>query len=135
LFRTAVLQALINSRDGRWSRHSGINRLLIEENRWRAKRFGTAAEFIDLDAQENLTALSFLNGFVTACSEAIGYLDSEWAIEHASMLIASGSSAHRQRVVYSHRVGEGDSRAQALRAVVQSLAIETREGRPVLRLG
>ncbi|MFZ9905770.1 MAG: carboxylate-amine ligase [Steroidobacteraceae bacterium] len=135
LFRTAVLQALINSRDGRLSRHSGIDRLLIEENRWRAKRFGTAAEFIDLGTQENRTAVSFLNGFVTACAEAIGDLDSEWAIEHASMLIASGSSAHRQRAVYLRRVGEGDSGAQAVRAVVQSLATETREGRPALNLG
>lgn len=127
LFRIAVLQELIKYQRGEPSPFSGIDRLLIEENRWRAKRFGMGAEFIDVDTKETCTGSLFLRRFVTSCSDAITELDSEWAVEHASNLVVSGCSAQRQRAVLSRAIGEGVSRALALRAVVQSIVSETLE--------
>jgi carboxylate-amine ligase len=130
LFRVAVLQELIRNTNDRLSLHAGIDRLLIEENLWRAKRFGTSADFIDLETKENCTASQFLTHFVSSCADAIGELDSEWAVEHASRLIVSGCSANRQRAILKRSLGEGFSSTVALRAVVQAIAAETLEGRP-----
>jgi len=128
LFRVAVLQELISNQSGEHSTFSGIDRLLIEENRWRAKRFGMTADFIDIDTKEACTGSQYLNKFIFSCADAIGELDSQWAVEQASHLVISGCSADRQRVVLIRTLDEGMSRATALRAVVRSIARETLEG-------
>jgi len=51
LFRAVVLQECLDVARGDQIRlRDGIERLLIEENRWRAKRFGVRAKWLDVDS-------------------------------------------------------------------------------------
>jgi carboxylate-amine ligase len=103
-----------------------IARLLIEENRWRAKRFGEQASFIDLSTSENLSALQCLDSLVRENADAIAELRAERAVERARRVIVEGSSATRQRRTYALARASGLAHRHALVQVTDTLLSETR---------
>lgn len=103
-----------------------IARLLIEENRWRAKRFGERASFIDLSTSENLSALQCLDSLVRENADAIAELRAERAVERARRVIVEGSSATRQRRIYARARASGLAHRHALVQVTDTLLSETR---------
>ena len=128
LFRLAVRQAVLDARNGAWTARQGIERLLIEENRWRAKRFGTAATFIDAAAQQAVPASATLDALADACRAARSDVDAEGSLAHARQLLATGGSADRQLDVFHRALAAGAAPRRALQRVVDQLIAETHAG-------
>jgi carboxylate-amine ligase len=103
----------------------GIERLLIEENRWRAKRFGVRAKWLDAESGSNIEMSECLLQLARHCESAVAELAAEWAFDHARRIIAEGSSAERQRRIFGAARAEGLTTARALRRLVGALTAET----------
>lgn len=94
---------------------------LIEENKWRAVRYGLGGKLIDFGRQEELPAPVLLRELLEwFIADVIDELGSRNEIEYAYKLLEGGSSADRQLRIYQE-TGE-------LRAVVDHLIAETEAG-------
>lgn len=126
LFRTVVHDRIGAILAGEAVAGVDIERLLIEEDRWQAKRFGVAARFIHPTGTGTSDMDSTLDRFGATCGAALEALDTAWALDHARQIVRSGSSADRQRGVHAEARARGRSERQALREVVDALVAETR---------
>ncbi len=109
--------------NGTWRNHT---RLLIEENRWRAQRYGTEAGQIDFDNRAILPFADVVNNLLALVAEDAAALDCEQEVNHARTILARGTSAAQQMALYRQRRSEGKSRIEALRDVVGWLVETTR---------
>jgi glutamate---cysteine ligase / carboxylate-amine ligase len=103
-------------------------RRLVDENRWRAKRDGTAARLIDETTQTEVPLPELLQHLFRLIEPEAERLDCGFALKRIDSIITRGSSAHSQLRIYNERRAAGDSRSHALRAVVEWL-VETTHGR------
>jgi glutamate---cysteine ligase / carboxylate-amine ligase len=99
--------------------------LLLNENRWRAQRYGLDRGFIDLSREAILTSAELLEDLLELIREDAEYLDCNAEVHHARVILARGSSADRQLALYRQQIARGLSPSQALSAVVDQLIIET----------
>lgn len=119
LFRCLV-RAL--ARDpGLGAQRSAATRRLVDENRWRAARDGTAARFIDEATAEQVPLPQLLARLQRLCTHDIDALDSRSALQPLHGILSGGSSAQRQLAVYDRQRTRGASHVNALRAVVSWL--------------
>jgi len=126
LFRAVVLQECLDVARGDQIRlRDGIERLLIEENRWRAKRFGVRAKWLDVDSGLSIDLVDCLSQLARHCETAVGELQADWAFDHARRMIAEGTSADRQRRIFGEARAAGLTTTRALRRVVDALVQET----------
>jgi carboxylate-amine ligase len=94
---------------------------LIEENKWRAARFGMAGKLIDFGKQRELPATDLIRELLEwFIGDVVDELGSRAEVEYAYRILAEGSSADRQLATYK-RTGD-------LSAVVDQLIAETEEG-------
>lgn len=101
---------------------------LIEENRWRAQRYGVGESLFDFGKGELVafsTLIEELIGLVAAEARLLGC---EREVEHARRIVAEGTSADRQVGVLQNALAAGASRDDAMRAVVDMLVAETVAG-------
>jgi carboxylate-amine ligase len=108
---------------------SPISRRVIEENRWRAKRYGTDAAIIDETtgtARGFVQALEDMLALVAPDAQALG-CDQE--IEHLRSIVRCGTSAHQQLAVYRSGRNHCRARGEALRGVVDWLVDTTESTR------
>lgn len=110
-------------------RHPGLYRSLdagdqavIDENLWRAQRYGFDAGLIDLSSNRLVSVRETLESTLDALSEDIQALDCTAQIERLWAIMAEGSSAHRQLALYREQRSLGRNRTEALQAVVDWLA-------------
>ena len=109
----------------RWRRYA---RLLIEENRWRAHRFGMDEGLIDFGRGEVVPYPHLLDeiiGFIREDAEHFGCVNE---VEHARTIVARGTSAHWQLDTFHKAVAEGADDHEALKRVVDMLVEETLVG-------
>ena len=109
----------------RWRRYA---RLLIEENRWRAHRFGMDEGLIDFGRGEVVPCPDLVDEiieFIREDAEHFGCVDE---VEHARTIVARGTSAHWQLDTFHKAVAEGADEDEALRRVVDMLVKETLVG-------
>jgi carboxylate-amine ligase len=109
----------------RWRQYSN---LLIQENNWRAQRYGVDQSLIDFGrgALSPMAVLAEeLIEIVQVEASAIGALDH---VERLRTIVANGTSADRQRRVYNDAIAGGAEVRDALNAVVDHLVAETVEG-------
>ena len=95
-------------------------RRIIDENRWRAKRFGLQAEFID-ERGNTEPALDQLQRLRALCREDAQALDCTQALASIDDILARGTSAHTQLALYRQQRDGGATRAAALKSVVDWL--------------
>jgi carboxylate-amine ligase len=94
---------------------------LIEENKWRAVRYGLDGKLIDLGQEEELPARHLVRELIEwFIDDVLDELGSRKEVEYAFKILERGTSADRQLARYQKT---GD-----LRSVVDSLIAETREG-------
>ncbi len=94
---------------------------LIEENKWRAVRYGLDGKLIDFGKQEEVPVRDLIRELIEwFIGDVIDELGSRHEIEYAYRILQEGSSADRQLATYQ-RTGD-------LRAVVDQLIQETAEG-------
>lgn len=102
-----------------------LTRRVIEENRWRAKRYGIEAEFINEHGDEPLGFAASLGRMRDLIAEDAEALDSAADIAHLDTILARGTSAHEQLGLFTARRAAGASRLDALIAVVDQVVAAT----------
>ncbi|MCZ6879492.1 MAG: glutamate-cysteine ligase family protein, partial [Gammaproteobacteria bacterium] len=104
------------------------NRMLLNENRWRAMRYSFDQGLLDL-AKGQLVPVPELMAELTELirddAEAIGCLDE---IVRCREIFARGTSAHHQLRVYQDAIDKGAEQHDALCQVVDYLIEETAKG-------
>jgi carboxylate-amine ligase len=94
---------------------------LIEENKWRAVRYGLDGNLIDFGKQAEAPAREMIRELIEwFIGDIADELGSRREIEYALAILENGSSADRQVAVYE--------RTNDLKSVVDSLIAETAEG-------
>ena len=94
---------------------------LIEENKWRAMRYGLDGKLIDFGKQAELPARDLIREMIEwFIGDVMDELGSRKEIEYAYRILDEGTSADRQLATYR--------RTGSLQAVVDQLIAETEEG-------
>ncbi len=118
----AVAQAIIVKLYRLRDRNLGFrryHRALIEENKWRAARWGIEGNLIDFGKRAEVPMRDLAVELLAFIDDVVDDLGSRREVEYVHKIIADGTSAERQVQVYRDT---GD-----LRAVVRSVVEETRE--------
>lgn len=100
---------------------SALTRRLIDENRWRSKRFGLEAQFIDEGDGATRSCAQWLDAALELVAEDARRLDCESALRHLGTIFARGTSAHEQLAIYHTQREAGAGSVDALRGVVDWL--------------
>jgi carboxylate-amine ligase len=103
-------------------------RMLIDENRWRAQRYGTDQGLVDFGRGAIVPYADLLEEILLLIAPDARHFGCEAEVWHARQILARGTSAHRQIKVFDDAIAAGASRAQALSAVVDWLIAETARG-------
>ena len=109
----------------RWRRYVPM---LLNENRWRAQRYGVDEGLIDFGRGEVVPYADLLEEMLSLIAEDAEYFDCVEEVEHARTIVAQGTSAHRQTRVYRQALTDGQSQDEALRAVVDFLIDDSLHG-------
>ena len=94
-------------------------RALIEENKWRASRWGLDGKLIDFGKRKEVPMRELAVELLEFIDDVVDELGSRREVEYVRKILSDGTSAERQVQVFRET---GD-----LRAVVQALVEETRE--------
>ena len=95
-------------------------RRLIEENRWRAGRYGMDGKLIDFGRKREIEERELLGEMLEFIADETEELGNEREIEHIERIIREGTGADRQLAVWE--------RTQDMKAVVDQIVAETNEG-------
>src|SRR5881296_2626603 len=95
-------------------------RRLLDENRWRAARYGIHGKMIDFGKEAEVDERSLLNELLDFVSTEVKELGSEREMAHIERIIREGTGADRQLAAWEH--------AQDMKAVVDHIVAETYEG-------
>ena len=101
---------------------------LIAENRWYASRYGALAFLGNMEAGGRIDIDEYVTQLVSDLAEDAAALDCAQELQGAAEIIRRGTGADRQLDLFRLRRLEGDSVPEALRAVVDLVIAETREG-------
>ena len=99
---------------------------LLEENRWRAQRYGLKGSLFDFGRGELVPYADLLEEILTLIHEdavALGCLND---VLGARRILAEGTSADRQLACFASAIAAGATRQEALEVVVDHLIAETR---------
>jgi len=115
LFQAIVAKVWKLRRDNlSWRQYSAA---FIEENKWRACRYGLDGKLIDFGKGKELPARELIEWFI---GDVVDELGSRREVEYAYRILEEGTSADRQLAVYE--------RTGSLNAVVDQLIVETADG-------
>jgi glutamate---cysteine ligase / carboxylate-amine ligase len=95
-------------------------RALIEENKWRAARYGIEGKLIDFGKEVEVPMRELIPELLEFVDDVVDELGSRSAVEYVNTILREGTSAERQLRVYQET---GD-----FKAVVKHLVAETRAG-------
>lgn len=102
-----------------------FTRRVIDENRWRAKRFGLDADFLPPQGAPLATCRAWVTQLLDDVAEDAQVLRCEPALERIRALLDEGTSAHAQLKLYRAYRNRGDSSAKAMQHVVDWLIAAT----------
>jgi glutamate---cysteine ligase / carboxylate-amine ligase len=103
-------------------------RMLLDENRWRAQRYGTDQGLVDFSRGAVVPYAELLEEILTLIEEDARHFGCLGEVSHARRILARGTSAHRQLAVFEAALAAGATRAEALAAIVDWLIEETVHG-------
>ena len=126
LFRCLVSAHLRRPELG--AQRSSATRRLIEENRWRAERYGTGAEFIDEARERTVPVAELVDEALELVEPDARELDPHGSLRALRTILARGTSAHAQLQAYDKALAAGASHRDALRAVIDWLLDATVRG-------
>ena len=119
----ALTQAIVVKLHRLYTRNMGFrmyDRALIEENKWRAARWGIEGKLIDFGKQAEVPMAVLIEELFEFVDDVLDDLGSRASLEPIRAIFRHGTSAERQLRVYQET---GD-----LQAVVRHIIAETREG-------
>jgi carboxylate-amine ligase len=100
-------------------------RMLVDENRWRAQRYGLDAGLVDFGRGEIVPYPLLLEELLELIAEDAAHFGCEAEVAAARAILSRGTSAHRQLKVYRDALAAGLEPDEALRAVVDAGIAET----------
>jgi len=106
----------------RWRLYS---RMLIDENRWRAQRYGFDQGLVDFGKGAIVPYTDLLEEILALVDPDARHFDCLGEVMHAREILARGTSAHRQLALFELALADGANRPEALAAVVDWLIAET----------
>lgn len=109
----------------KWRRYA---RMLVDENRWRAHRYGIDEGLIDFGRGEIVPYSDLFEEMLELVDEDADYFDCREEVARGRQIIAEGTSAHRQLECYRGAMANGAGRAEAMEAVVDLLIEDTLSG-------
>ncbi len=98
---------------------------LLEENRWRAQRYGVEGTLFDFGKGELVPFADLMEELVALSSEHAGALGCEQELQRVRRIVAQGTGADRQLGLYRQLVEAGREPGEALKGVVARLLEET----------
>lgn len=110
------------------SRWRSYNLLLLEENRWRAMRYGPTDSLLDFGKGTMVPFSDLLDELITMIRHDAEFFDCKKEVEHARTILERGTSASLQLAAYRRALDEGASEQEALREVVRFLVEATMDG-------
>ena len=93
---------------------------LLDENRWRAGRYGLDGKLIDFGRKCEVDERELLEEMLEFVSDEVEELGNEHEIEHIHRIMREGTGADRQLMVWE--------RTQDMKAVVDQIVAETNQG-------
>jgi glutamate---cysteine ligase / carboxylate-amine ligase len=124
---TVALAALIQAIMGKlyllYRRNLGFReyaRELVEENKWRAVRYGIDGQLIDFGKQTQVPLRALISELLDFVSEAADIFKSQDELERVRKILAEGTSADKQLAIYA--------KTNSYQAVVDHLISETNLG-------
>lgn len=96
------------------------SRELIEENKWRAVRYGIDGQLIDFGKQEQVPVRSLIEELLEFCAETAEIFDSQSELDRVRRILREGTSADRQLGVFA--------RTNSYHAIVDDLIEESSLG-------
>lgn len=93
---------------------------LINENRWRASRYGINGKMIDFGTQEEVATRSLIHELLEFIDDVVDELGSRAEVAYVQQILRGGTGADRQVAVFE--------RTHDLKAVVDSIIAETHHG-------
>ncbi len=106
----------------RWRRYLSM---LIDENRWRAHRYGIDAGLIDFGRERIIPYEELFEEMLILIKEDAEALGCVKAVEHGREIIRRGTSAHVQLAQYQKALAQGATNQEALVSVVEMLVVNT----------
>ena len=101
---------------------------IIEENVWRAQRYGTDGSLVDFGKGELVPMADLVEEFIEVLAQDAVEFDVREEIRHARDIVKDGTSAHRQLATYHSSLADGASDEEALKAVVDGLIVDSMYG-------
>lgn len=101
---------------------------IIEENVWRAQRYGTDGSLVDFGKGELVQMADLVEEFIEVLAQDATEFDVRDEIRNARNIVANGTSAHRQLAVYESSLATGATVDEALKAVVDELIVDSMHG-------
>jgi len=95
-------------------------RRLLDENRWRATRYGIDGKLIDFGRETEVETRSLINELLEFISSEVEELGSQREMAHIERICREGTGADRQLAAFA--------RTEDLKAVVDQIVAETYEG-------
>ncbi len=102
--------------------------MLINENRWRAQRYGLDEGLVDFGKGEIVPFADLIEELIALTiedAEALGCIDE---LNHVREIVRDGTGAHRQLATFAAAEAAGASRDEAFATVVDMLIEETVKG-------
>jgi carboxylate-amine ligase len=126
LFR-CVLRMLwrLKRENQRWRLYA---RMLIDENRWRAQRYGFDRGLVDFGRGAIVPYAELLDEILTLIDQDARHFGCVEEVVHAREILTRGTSADRQLAVFEQALSTDAARDKALAAVVDWLIAETVRG-------
>jgi carboxylate-amine ligase len=109
----------------RWRRYAAM---LINENRWRAQRYGIDQGLVDFGKGEIVPYAHLLEEILELIAEDAEHFGCTSAVARARDILTTGTSAHQQTRIFREALEAGVAREDALKAVVDWLIEETVTG-------
>lgn len=101
--------------------------MLVEENRWRAQRYGTDEGLVDFGKGSVVSYAALLDELIALVDEDAAHFGCQAEIAMARDILVRGTSAHQQVAWWAQALADGATEAEALVAVVDGLVQLTAE--------
>ena len=108
----------------RWRTYTSM---LVRENRWRAMRYSFDEGLIDFARGSIVPFDQLLDEILELTYEDARALDCEAEVASVRDILSRGTSAHRQLKALELSIAAGNSQEEALKAVVDTLIVDTAE--------
>ena len=101
---------------------------IIEENVWRAQRYGTTGTLVDFGKGALVPFPDLVEEMIEVVAQDAVEFGVRDEVRHARAIVSDGTSAQRQVRAYESALDAGASEHEALQAVVDELIVDTLHG-------